>query len=162
MQAPSEGALPVRRTPRESHQMSPGEDREGALARLAPDEESRVGWVGNDPAELLGLFNPTGAAGAVPVAPDPSLAPAAGAAQVAELVERWVKRVALGGDARRGVARLDIGQGRYAGAELTVSAEADRVSVELTLPGGAPDAGLSERLRARLLRRGLDADVVVR
>jgi hypothetical protein len=142
--------------------MSPENAREEPLPRLAPDEESPVGWGGGDPAALLGLFNPTGGAPALPLAPEASLAPAAAAAQVAELVERWVKRVALGGDARRGVARLDIGQGRYAGAELTVSAEADRVSVELTLPDGAGDTGLSERLRSRLARRGLNVDVVVR
>lgn len=121
-----------------------------------------MGWGFGDPAELLGLFNPAGVAGALPGAQEPSQAPVAAATQVAELVERWVKRVALGGDARRAVARLDIGEGRYAGAALTVSAEAARVSVELTLPGGTGDAALAERLRARLARRGLDVEVVVR
>jgi hypothetical protein len=89
-------------------------------------------------------------------------AAAAGTAQVAELVERWVRRVALGGDQRRGVARLDIGQGRFAGAELLVTAEGGSVSVELTLPATVSDASLAQRLRSRLEQRGLSAEVVVR
>jgi hypothetical protein len=96
------------------------------------------------------------------VSAEPTLASPAGAAQVAELVERWVRRVALGGDQRRGVARLDIAEGRYAGAELLISAEAGHVSVELTLAPGAADVQLSQRLQARLEQRGLSADVTVR
>jgi hypothetical protein len=83
-------------------------------------------------------------------------------AGIAALVERWVRRVALGGDSRRGVARLDIGSGRLAGAELTVVAEASHVSVELSLPPGHADGGLAGRLRKRLEQRGFDTEVVVR
>jgi hypothetical protein len=86
----------------------------------------------------------------------------AAAVQVAELVERWVRRVSLGGDPRRGVARLEIGEGRYAGAELLVSAEGGRVSVQLTLAEAPRDAGLSQRLTTRLAQRGLSAEVTVR
>lgn len=78
------------------------------------------------------------------------------------MVEGWVRRVALGGDPRRAVARLDIGHGHYAGAELVVATEGGQVSVELTLPEGAVTADLSERLRARLLARGYTAEVAVR
>ena len=67
-----------------------------------------------------------------------------------------------GGDQRRGAVRLDIGQGRFSGAELLVVAEAGRVSVELNLPPSVASGDLSARLRSRLLGRGLDADVVVR
>lgn len=81
---------------------------------------------------------------------------------VAALVERWVRRVALGGDSRRGVARLDIGSGRLAGTELTVVAEAGHVSVELSLPPGQTEGGLGARLRRRLEQRGFETDVVVR
>jgi hypothetical protein len=88
--------------------------------------------------------------------------PQSGAALVPELVERWVRRVALGGDHRRGAVRLDIGQGRYSGAELLVVAEPGRVSVELQLPESLVEGDLSERLRSRLERRGYVADVVVR
>jgi hypothetical protein len=77
------------------------------------------------------------------------------------LVERWVRKVSLGGDVRRGVARLEIGGGRFAGAELLVTAEAGRVAVELNVPE-ATDPSLAERLRSRLERRGYSADVIVR
>jgi hypothetical protein len=95
------------------------------------------------------------------VAPAPPV-PQAAVAAVADLVERWVRRVALGGDQRRGAVRLDIGQGRFAGAELLVVAERGRVSVELSLPPAVADADLSARLQSRLERRGYEADVVVR
>jgi hypothetical protein len=70
--------------------------------------------------------------------------------------------VAVGGDSRRGVARLDIGSGRLSGAEVVVMAEAGRVSVELSLPAGTNATQLQERLQARLERRGFETDVVVR
>jgi hypothetical protein len=97
----------------------------------------------------------------------PPLAPAvvvphAAVVEVAELVERWVRRVALGGDQRRGAVRLDIGQGRFAGAELVIVAEGGRVSVDLSLPPAMADGELSGRLRSRLERRGYEADVLVR
>jgi hypothetical protein len=129
---------------------------------LAPDEQPSLGGQGADPLELLALINPTGGVeAAVAVAPaSPTSHP--GVAEVAELVERWVRRVALGGDQRRAAVRLDIGQGRFSGAELLVVAEAGRVSVELQLPSSVAGGDLSERLRARLERRGYAADVSVR
>jgi hypothetical protein len=57
---------------------------------------------------------------------------------------------------------LDIGQGRFSGAELLVVAEAGHVSVELQLPSSVAGGDLSQRLRARLERRGFAADVLVR
>ncbi|HKY37373.1 MAG TPA: hypothetical protein VJN18_15630 [Polyangiaceae bacterium] len=72
-----------------------------------------------------------------------------------------MRRLAVGGDPRRAAARLEIGAGRYAGAELIVVAELDRVSVELRLPEGAVDTGLAERLRERLEARGYGAEVRV-
>jgi hypothetical protein len=117
---------------------------------------------GADWGELFALFQFGKELG---VAPASALAKAEpqppGVAELSRLVERWVRRVALGGDQRRGVAKLDIGQGRFAGAELIVVAEAGRVSVELHVPE-AIEPGLAERLRSRLERRGYEADVVVR
>jgi hypothetical protein len=78
------------------------------------------------------------------------------------LVEGWVRRLSVGGDQRRAVARLDIGHGAYAGAELVIATEGGAVQVELTLPEGAPTSGLSERLTSRLTARGYDAQVAVR
>lgn len=138
-------------------QMSAGRE---APASLAPEDQPSLGRGGVDPAELFSLINPGGgveATAAVPVQPAQP-----GVAGVAELVERWVRRIALGGDHRRGAVRLDIGQGRFAGAEVLVVAEAGHVSVELQLPASLVEGDLSERLRSRLERRGYAADVVVR
>lgn len=111
----------------------------------------------------MALLSPTvGVSALSPPAPEAGPTSIAAPAHLADLVERWVRRVALGGDSRRGVVRLDIGEGRHAGAELLVSAEAGRVSVELTLPQGPTDSSLAERLRSRLAQRGLSADVTVR
>jgi hypothetical protein len=128
-----------------------------AFPSLAP--EQLPGGVerggGPDLAEWLAWFNPQGGLEVPPVvqmhAPSPD---------VAALVERWVRRVALGGDTRRGVAKLDVGEGRYAGAELYVVAEAGHVLVELSLP--IESAGLAERLERRLNDRGYTASVTVR
>ncbi|MES1185060.1 MAG: hypothetical protein ABUL60_14695 [Myxococcales bacterium] len=116
---------------------------------------------GADPAELFALINPMGGVEAAPIAAS-ATSSHPGVAEVAELVERWVRRMALGGDQRRGAVRLDIGQGRFSGAELLVVAEAGHVSVELQLPASMAGGDLSQRLQARLERRGFAADVLVR
>ncbi len=140
--------------------MSPEDPSESLARGLAPEDRPGSG----DVAGLLALLNPPGDMGLGPLGAElPSAVGAPPAAQVvADLVERWVRRVALGGDQRRGVARLDIGQGRYAGAELLVSAEDGNVSVELTLAEAPSDGGLAERLKTRLEQRGFAAEVVVR
>jgi len=128
---------------------------------LAPEGQPSLCGGGGELAEWLSLINPPGGVEVVPMAPAAPTVPP-GVAEVAELVERWVRRAALGGNQRRGAVRLDIGQGRFSGAELTVVAESGRVSVELRLPANLNESDLSERLRARLERRGYTADVVVR
>lgn len=138
---------------------------DGASTRLqrdlAPDERPRWGHSPENLAELFACLSPLSGAGAALPAEPPGASPAA-AAQVAELVERWARRISLGGDQRRGVARLDIAEGRYAGAQLLVSAEGSHVAVELTLPESPRDASLPERIRARLAQRGLSSEVTVR
>jgi hypothetical protein len=127
---------------------------------LAPAAETGVAADPGDPAAWLFLLSPPGGE----VATAASAAPAPGRAfepEVLALVERWVRRVAVGGDSRRAAVRLEIGAGRYAGAELVVVAEPERVSVELRLPEAAADSGLAERLRERLEARGYGADVRV-
>lgn len=148
--------------PAETHQLGREMSPEPDLSRrLAPEDQPSVGRGPGELAEWFSLINPTG--GVDPAAPTPTQAPApAGALEVAELVERWVRRAAIGGDQRRAAVRLDIGQGRFSGAELTVVADAGRVSVELNLPPSLAHGDLSERLRSRLEGRGFEADVVVR
>jgi hypothetical protein len=137
-------------------------DRQEALA---PDGEAVTGRVVAGDADWLLLIRPqVGEQPSGVVSGANALADERARAEVgvAELVERWVKRVALGGDGRRGAARLDIGSGRLSGAEVLVVAQAGHVSVELSLPPGLADGGLSVRLRERLSRRGYSAEVSVR
>lgn len=128
---------------------------------LAPEDQPSVAGGPGELAEWFSLINPSSGVDPGLAAPAPPPA-ASGVVEVAELVERWVRRAALGGDQRRGAVRLDIGQGRFSGAELLIVAEAGRVSVELSLPPSLPQGDLSERLRSRLEGRGFDAEVVVR
>lgn len=148
----------------EPRELLPGSGRGALEADLAPDDQPGLGRGSGDVAELFALFTPASGVSGGPTSPPPTegAAPGPAATQLADLVERWVRRVALGGDQRRGVVRLDIGEGRHAGAEVLVSAEAGHVSVELTLPHAPADSGLAARLRARLAQRGLSADVTVR
>jgi hypothetical protein len=150
------GASETRQPLREHREIPEGEERSGALA---PDDQSSWGRVNPDPAEWLSVITSTG--GVSESRPAEATAPAP-AVELSELVSGWVRRVALGGDPRRAVARLDIGHGRYAGAELLITAEGSRISVELTLPEGVAVADLSERLGSRLTARGYAAEVAVR
>ena len=115
----------------------------GSRRRSCPPADQGPLGAG-DLAEWLSLINPPG--GVESQAPEAAARPAApGAFEVAELVERWVRRMAVGGDQRRGVARLEIEQGRFSGAELLVVAEGGRITVE------------AERARRRCGRRALGA-----
>lgn len=130
---------------------------EGDSPGLAPVELPSVGppW---EAAEWLSCFT----SGSVEAAAPSPLATRGIEPEVGQLLERWVRRVGLGGDQRRGVARLAIGAGRLAGAELVVVAEGSTVSVELQLPSEVEGSGLEQRLRSRLEGKGMRADVTVR
>ena len=77
------------------------------------------------------------------------------------LLTGLARRVAWGGDRRKGSARIELSEGALAGATLVVHTEQRSVSVELELPAGAPGSGLEERLRERLEARGFSASVRV-
>lgn len=145
-------------TPDEEHQMV---SEEAPSRTLAPDEQSGWGRGSLDPAEWLSAITSSG--GAPPAQAEPSSAGRASQPELSELVQGWVRRLAVGSDQRRAVARLDIGHGLYAGAELVIAADGGAVEVELTLPEGvAAASGLSERLTSRLSARGYAPRVLVR
>jgi hypothetical protein len=85
------------------------------------------------------------------VSPGPSIEPA--------LVEQVVRRLVIGGDRRRGVARMDL-DGEYAGTVVWVRGEGRAVELEVVLGPGLSENGLPERLLARLRARGLDVSSV--
>lgn len=106
-------------------------------------------WV--DPLQLS-LCRPPGCALAPPAAPAP---PPPHGLPLEALAEQLVRRIAIGGSARRGAARIELGAGALAGATVTVVAEAGEVSIELSLPPGAGAGDWEERLSTRLRQRGV-------
>lgn len=132
-----------------------------ASPRLAPAGE----WLGvghGDPGLMWALINPGGGEGTNHGVQASVSSARSGDLPAATGTERWIRRLALGGDARRAAARLEIGEGRYAGTELVVVAEQGQVSVAVQLPDAAPERGLEQRLRGRLEARGFAVDVTVR
>jgi hypothetical protein len=68
--------------------------------------------------------------------------------------EEAVRRVAWGGDRRRGVARIELG-GEYAGTAIVVRGEGREVAVRVEVPRGSDARDLPARLVERLEARGL-------
>ncbi|HEY1536364.1 MAG TPA: hypothetical protein VGF76_20230 [Polyangiaceae bacterium] len=76
------------------------------------------------------------------------------------LLTGLARRVAWGGDRRKGSARIELSEGAFAGATLVVHTDQRSVSVELELPGGtSAGQGLQQRLLDRLEGRGFAARV---
>jgi len=57
------------------------------------------------------------------------------------LLTGLARRVAWGGDRRKGSARIELSEGAVAGATLVVHAEQRSISVEIELPGGGGAPG---------------------
>jgi hypothetical protein len=99
----------------------------------------------------------------------PGVAPAAALAAPAGLPLRedlqnlltgLARRVAWGGDRRKGSARIELSEGVLAGATLVVHTDQRSVCVEIELPGGtSAGQGLQQRLLERLEGRGFAARV---
>ena len=78
------------------------------------------------------------------------------------LINGLARRVAWGGDRRKGSARIELSEGALAGATLIVHTEQRSVSVELELPAGGGLAGdWQQRILDRLEERGFAARVTV-
>ncbi len=69
-------------------------------------------------------------------------------------LEEAVRRIAWGGDRRRGVARIELG-GEHLGTAVVVRGEGSEVSVCIELGHGRDAGSLPERLAERLRARGL-------
>ncbi len=136
-------------------QQKPNEEDEPALPRhaLALDPNAWLSTLKLDPAS-------SACAGAVPGMEQraPVLVPE----DLQNLISALARRVAWGGDRRRGSARIELSDGPLAGATLLVHADAREVSVELELPQGA--FGTDEwrnRIQQSLEERGFVATVRV-
>ncbi len=97
-----------------------------------------------------------------PTAPSPSTPPTALPLRddLQNLLTGLARRVAWGGDRRKGSARIELAEGALAGATLIVHTEQRSVRVEIELPGGAPATqDLQQRILERLQSRGFAASV---
>ena len=101
--------------------------------------------------------------GAMTTGPSPSASTPPAAlpftADLQNLLSGLARRVAWGGDRRKGTARIELSEGALAGATLVVHAEQRTVTVELELPAGAGTHGWEARLTERLEARGFAARV---
>jgi hypothetical protein len=68
--------------------------------------------------------------------------------------EEAVRRVAWGGDRRRGVARIELG-GKYAGTSIVVRGDGRDLAVRVEVARGSDAGDLPARLVERLEARGL-------
>lgn len=102
------------------------------------------------------LSPPVGEALVAPQAPMP-----VPSADLQQLLTGLARRVAWGGDRRKGSARIELSEGALAGATLIVHTEQRSVCVELELPAGAGTQGWEARLTERLEGRGFSARVRV-
>lgn len=82
-------------------------------------------------------------------------------ADFATAVEELVRRIAWGGERGSGVARIELGGGRYRGGVILVRTEGREVRVELDLPSGG-DGELARRLEERLAEKGLSLAAPIR
>jgi len=130
-----------------------------AQARLAP-KANRPALGRADAAEpdLDPLARSLALPGAMTTPPSaPSATPVASAVPDAadtRALEDAVRRIAWGGDRRRGVARLELG-GSYEGTVVTVRGEGRDVALKLEVRPGTNVNRLPERLVERLEARGL-------
>lgn len=79
---------------------------------------------------------------------------------IEQLMAKLVRRIAWSGNARTGLARLELGAGELEGATLTIHAEDGVVRVALDLPPGVDSAAWKERISERLGARGLQVEAV--
>ena len=129
-------------------------DSKEALARSpAKPEEDLPALL--EPLEFC-LAVPTGTgASMMPAAAVPAATAGTTLPLAWPLMERLVRRLALGGNGRSGTARIEIGAGELTGATLLLTAEAGTVDVAVELPAGAAPGDWEVRLRDRLARSGV-------
>jgi hypothetical protein len=94
-----------------------------------------------------------------PASPPPS---AAALPPVDQLIDRLLRRIALGGSRHRGTAFLEIGAGNLEGASVTIHAEGSRLCIEVEAPEGEASRRWRHQLQERLRARGLEAEVTLR
>jgi hypothetical protein len=175
LRSPSKGSIPALRP-------APGRAQWSHLETTSPtrparahpprrrDDETEPGGVGPGPRHPGVTLDPlccqmAAHSGITPMVGQPSLAQAPSAAlplreDLQNLIAGLARRIAWGGDRRKGSARIELSEGSLAGATLVVHTEQRSVCVELELPaGGGAAADWQQRILERLEGRGFSAQV---
>jgi hypothetical protein len=97
---------------------------------------------------------------ALPQVQQPVGASAAARTAVEQLFQKLVRKIAWGGDGRRGGARIELGSGELAGAVIEVQARDGNVEVDIQLPRGIAAGDWQERLERRFAKRGLRVEAL--
>lgn len=98
-----------------------------------------------------------------PAPPEPPLpSPTPTLPPVDQLVDRLLRRIALGGSRHRGTAFLEIGAGGLQGATVAIHAEGGRLSIEVDAPDNESSRRWRSALEERLRERGLEAEILLR
>jgi len=79
-------------------------------------------------------------------------------AALQQLAERWLRRIAWGGDARRKTVRLEVGEGPLAGTVLQLSSTDGALHLEVKLASGT-QTDWAAHLERELGQRGLSVSV---
>ena len=139
----------------------PDASRSEDSACTGPDEAPVGPEATLDPmVQVLGSLAPRALPASASARPPEPAAPLDARAPLEQLMTRLVRRVAWSGNARSGVARLELGAGELAGATLTIQADDGVVRVALDLPPGADGAAWRERISGRLGARGLQVESI--
>jgi hypothetical protein len=136
------------------------EDSSHAMGTMAKPERLRDEGDPRDPAMTYPAF---------PLAPsiEPQAASAASHAAFSpaltfeELLPQYVRRIAWSGDGKKGAVRLELGAGSLAGSTLLIEADDRDVRVHLSAPSDVDGAAWGERIRQRLVARGLNVEIEI-
>jgi hypothetical protein len=151
---------PVRSPPAAGHGRARRDEEEGSFGHSRGRQGPHAPL---DPmlCQIAAQAGITPGVGGAPGAPVPSAALPL-REDLQNLIAGLARRVAWGGDRRKGSARIELSEGALAGATLVVHTEQRAVTVELELPAGAPLAGdWQQRILERLEGRGFSAHVRV-
>ena len=144
---------------RASGARSDAEERGATVFSASEDVAVDRGAIVDPMVQLLGVLAPRASPAHAPVPPEPAV-PIDARTPIEQMMGKLVRRIAWSGNARVGVARLELGAGELEGATLTIQSEDGVVRVALDLPPGVDRAAWKERISGRLGARGLHVEAV--
>ncbi|MCU0656156.1 MAG: hypothetical protein MUF64_13160 [Polyangiaceae bacterium] len=97
-----------------------------------------------------------------PALQEPPALPVIALPPVDQLVDRLLRRLALGGSRHRGTALLEVGAGSLQGATIVIHAEDARLRIEIETPDTEAARRWQQGVQAKLRERGFEAEILLR